>query len=207
MIAILIPCFSLANIIIYGVSYMTKRPLFYCGGVECDMQEACDSGIYTVHYDNNLKNLTGKLKLECISDTAMGFIGSCYFIGFMAGALFIPRLADIFGRRWIIIAGLLCNVVGVILVVFANSLSFIYAAMIILGLQSPATMQVSFVMITEIVGTKYRAFYSTLILSINAFLNLFNPAYYYLAKDFMPLMYATLALGGVLLLFSLCILS
>ena len=136
----------------------------------------------------------------------MGFIGSCYFIGFMVGALFVPRLADIFGRRWIIIFGLGFAVIGVVFVVFANSLAFIYAAMIILGIQAPATQQVSFVLITEIVGTKYRAFYSTLILSINAFLNLFNPVYYYFAKNYMPLMYSTLALAGVLLFFSIFIL-
>lgn len=64
----------------------------------------------------------------------MGFIGSCYFIGFMVGALFVPRLADIFGRRWIIIFGLGFAVIGVVFVVFANSLAFIYAAMIILGI-------------------------------------------------------------------------
>lgn len=113
---------------------MTKRPVFYCDGIECDMKQACDEGNYTVSYDNDLKNLTRKLSLECISDTEMGLIGSCYFIGFMVGALFIPRLADIFGRRWIIIVGLACNVLGVLLIVFASSLGFIYAALIILGL-------------------------------------------------------------------------
>ncbi len=207
MIAILIPCFTLANFIVYGVSYLTKRPVFYCGGVECEMEEACELGTYTTHYDNDIVNLTRVAGLECISDTKMGLIGSCYFIGFLVGAFFIPRMADVWGRRWVIIGGIFVNLLAILLFMLARSIELVYVSMVALGLQAPSTMQVGFVMITEIVATKYRAFYSTLILSINACLNLFIPGYYYFAKDYLYLMYANVGLSAIVFLFSLCFIA
>ena len=95
----------------------------------------------------------------------------------------------------------------VILIVFSNTLGFIKADLKILGVKFICENAGQFGDDHENSGTKDRALYSTLILSINEFLKLFNPAYYYLAKDFMQLMSATIALEGMLLLFSLYILS
>ena len=130
----------------------------------------------------------------------MGLIGSCYFIGFMVGALFIPRSADLFGRRWVVVLGVAVHLIATLLFLFAVNIEMVYVCQVLLGLQSPSTMQVSFVLITEIVGQKYRPFYSTLILSINATLNLIIPGYYYFVKDYIYLVYFNIALSGVVFL-------
>ena len=50
----------------------------------------------------SLENYFVRLNMECKSHKEIGKIGSTLFIGIVLGCLFIPRLADIYGRKWFV---------------------------------------------------------------------------------------------------------
>jgi MFS family permease len=51
----------------------------------------------------SLKNWFTGLHLECVSKARIGLIGSTLFAGWALSAIFIPRMADIYGRKKIFI--------------------------------------------------------------------------------------------------------
>ena len=61
---------------------------------------------HRVDYDHveSLDNWFEKLDLACASPQTVGLIGSALFLGMACGCLVIPRFADIYGRRRIILA-------------------------------------------------------------------------------------------------------
>ena len=62
---------------------------------------------HRIDYNNpeSLDNLFVKLNLECESHSAIGNIGSAFFVGVVIGCFFVPRLADLYGRKRFVIAG------------------------------------------------------------------------------------------------------
>ena len=44
------------------------------------------------------------LDLTCVKSEQIGFIGSVYFVGIMVSVLTLPRLSDLYGRKWPILA-------------------------------------------------------------------------------------------------------
>lgn len=58
------------------------------------------------------------MNLTCTPKAEIGLIGSMQFIGWMVASFFIPRLADIYGRKYIVIGSIflqLCSFIGLFL--------------------------------------------------------------------------------------------
>lgn len=56
---------------------------------------------------NSFHNYVERLHLECQDHETIGMLGSMYFIGWAATALFVPRIADIVGRKSVFVISLL----------------------------------------------------------------------------------------------------
>ena len=51
-----------------------------------------------------MHNWVEQLDLTCVSSQKIGFIGSIYFVGIIISVTILPRISDLYGRKWPIIA-------------------------------------------------------------------------------------------------------
>ena len=94
------------------------------------------------------------MELYCTSKMQIGFFGSLYFVGFMLGSVTLLRAADVFGRRPIYLLGLALHLVSVSMLIFLHGLVERYLGMALLGISSAVTVNVTFMIILEIVPAK-----------------------------------------------------
>jgi MFS family permease len=80
---------------------------------------------HRVNYDKDtsLNNLYSRLNLACDPQYKIGYIGSCWFLGFLFTLSFVPRLADIYGRKMIYQISCFLLPLLYILIYFTHSLS------------------------------------------------------------------------------------
>ena len=75
------------------------------------MRVFCDSNppIYPrVNYtnDESLNNWFEQIDLKCQSGAQIGLVGSMQFVGWALASAISPRLADIYGRKYVVVASL-----------------------------------------------------------------------------------------------------
>ena len=70
----------------------------------------------------------------CEPKYRVGFLGSIIFLGVIIGLLFVPPLADYFGRKIILIVSIILSLIGQFGLLIATSMAEAYAFNFILGL-------------------------------------------------------------------------
>ena len=70
----------------------------------------------------------------CEPKYRVGFLGSIIFLGVIIGLLFVPPLADYFGRKVIVIISIILSLLGQFGLLIATSMAEAYAFNFILGL-------------------------------------------------------------------------
>jgi len=103
----------------YGLGFLTQVPDYSCvfseSGVSqdiCTAEKICDGDprilSWEIDWDSSksLYNWQQKLDLMCRPEWQAGFIGTIYFIGYVVTLLWIPRLADAYGRKKIFAWGM-----------------------------------------------------------------------------------------------------
>ena len=191
--------------VIMGLSFLEKEPLYLCpvgsgGYTSCSREEACDQypGQYQLEY--SLYNWNDAFDLECASKSRLGLIGSIFFIGWMLGALVFPRLADLWGRKPIILGSFAAQLLVILMLLLATNLETVYAALFILGLKVSPGNQVSYVLMLEFAEAKRRNCYGTTVLAAIGFQSVVLAGYYYLARDYRPMLYINLLFTIILFL-------
>ena len=96
-----------------SLSFGEKAPTeYFCQHVDdepgselrnCQPADFCENSDFTsfqpdVSHKDYYDNLIGKFNLACASSNKIGLIGSSFFTGWIMTLVFVPRLADIFGR-------------------------------------------------------------------------------------------------------------
>ena len=120
---IFIALFNMGGQIVYGLTFMTVKPEYLCRSSEaspnwqaCSSEQICDNNLvfqkqWIVDYESSDSYYNwvdpAKLDLTCVDDYVIGFIGSAYFFGWMIFSTFLPSLADIYGRKWLLFIGCL----------------------------------------------------------------------------------------------------
>ena len=69
----------------------------------------------------------------CEPKQKQGLIGSFYFIGMLIGMLILPKLADTYGRKRIIVLTMLTQIIAQTGLIFSNNLDLGIFFMMILG--------------------------------------------------------------------------
>ncbi len=77
----------------------------------------------------------------------MGLIAALFFIGFMLGSLIFPRMADIYGRRPLVLWSFIIQVISDLLMLYARSLPVLYSGLFLLGLRFSPGFQVPYVLL------------------------------------------------------------
>lgn len=111
----------------------------------CEVKEICSmglsksSGLYRpVETDEEyLDNWVDKLDLLCRPKKELGFIGSCFFIGIISTMFWMPVLSDRIGRRYLILASFLVQLVSYIVLYNTSNLYIAYGCLIAMGTTFP----------------------------------------------------------------------
>ena len=103
----------------------------------------------------SLHNWVEKLDLACASKTRIGFMGSTFFIGWLVGLLFVPRLADQHGRRKIFIIGCVLGVFNYIGVIFTTDLTVMTILFGMNGFIMSMRESLGYVFMMEFIPKKY----------------------------------------------------
>ena len=87
----------------------------------------------------------------------MSLEGTFYMVGFLIGSLLWSRLTDLWGRKWMIFAGLISHL-GILMILLIEVSPFsIVAFLFLLGLKAPLTISIVYLLLMEIVAPKSRA--------------------------------------------------
>ena len=136
------------------MSYLTKVPQeYFCtyeGSSEseiCTPADFCSDPSVTSYEPNmdladSYYNWILKFDLHCASKMKIGIIGSSPFIGWVTTLLWIPRLADVYGRYKIILIGNIVTLLALTMTVFTKSFPLLIASLITMGMTSTIRVQV-----------------------------------------------------------------
>ena len=97
----------------------------------------------------SLDNFVEKLSMQCVPQEKIGWIGASFFIGWAFTVLWVCRLADIFGRKWIFRCTLILSGIGVCLIYFIHDLDTMIILYFFLGCSSSGTCNLGFVYFME----------------------------------------------------------
>ena len=87
--------------------------------------------------------------MECTPKNVFGLFGTCFFVGWVAGSSFFPRLSDIFGRKKLAIFGNILHSIAAFILVFGNSMKLNFAMNFFMGLAKGGRSFVGYVWMTE----------------------------------------------------------
>ena len=77
-----------------------------------------------------------------------------YFIGWASTLLFIPRLADKYGRKKVYATGVACQVILYTSIFFITSINLMIIVVLLYGMTLPSTLNVGFIYLLELFPTK-----------------------------------------------------
>ena len=210
-------CVNGINMIVYNLHYLEKVPQeYFCtysntpAGAEpvsCKPEDFCDdpnlvSYEANMALDDSYDNLVGKLDLVCMSPGKIGFIGSSIFIGWFISLVFVPRLADLYGRKKLMIGGLLGIFLAYTVLMFTESYSLFVAAFFICGVLSTVRIQVCIIYMFENMPGRSISTSMTVFFCLEAVLGIWGSVYFtWVSKDwfwFLLQGYVMQALGAIL---------
>ena len=102
-----------------------------------------------------LHNWVERLSLTCEPKWKIGWIGSSLWLGWVFTLLFIPRLADKYGRHWIYTIGMLLLLPVFITTMCSHSIDLTIVCILLQGMLSTVRVSIGFVYMMEFV-TKQR---------------------------------------------------
>jgi MFS family permease len=95
------------------------------------------------------------MDLYCVSDAAIGFIGSSFITGCFIGSFILPRLADIVGRKPMFLLGLTIFVAVVVASLFCTNINFVYFLLIMGGISETGRYYVAYVYLIEFFPARF----------------------------------------------------
>lgn len=128
----------------------------------CTVKEICAMNLSQKEYraiksdPEYLDNWVPKLDMLCKPQSEIGLLGSFFFLGAMLSIFWIPKYADKYGRKNLIIAGLLVQVITCVAFAVNTSLKGAAILMIVLGMVHPTKNIVFFNYAVEVMPIKYK---------------------------------------------------
>ena len=103
-------------------------------------------------------NWVEKFDMLCESKTKVGLLGSSFFVGILVGLLFVPRLADMYGRKPVFLATMILSSIMQLGFLLCTSIDQACILVAFLGMTFPGRMIVGFNYMLEFTLDCYREF-------------------------------------------------
>ena len=150
----------------------------------CTQQEICALKLtrdqyYPVTSDPEyLDNWVDKLNMMCMSQSDVGFLGSCFFIGIIASILWVPKFADTYGRLPCILIALSLQVISLIGVYISTNIRVTYFFLFSLGMTFPGKNIIWYNYCIEITKERYKEMTVNTILIVESFAIIYVAFFY-----------------------------
>ena len=174
---------------------------------ECTPQTFCGTEIeHRVNWDSpySLNNWVQQLNLECTDSYKIGLLGSLGFVGWVVALLFVPRLADRFGRKWIVEVSTIVSAVAHLGLLLSKDLMFIYACLLITGLTLAGRVSVAYIYLMELLSVNSRTLVETTILVVEPLIGVFGAIVF---KYFHTVSYTYFGYIGLALILLSCFMT
>lgn len=152
----MIGCYALNGLLIYPLSYLHDQDAvkvdchFNNSTVSaCSQDVACHSSevdFYSINWDESKRNFITDFDEYCSPQYLLDLQGTIYFVGIILGSLVSMRLADIYGRKPIIIIGLILYGVVALMIFLIKEEWALFLAIAICGFQMPNTCQCAYLL-------------------------------------------------------------
>jgi len=183
-------------IMVLVLSFLTKVPReYYCtyeGSEEtsiCKPADFCQDDTVTSFEPNmdlpdSYNNWILKFDLTCASKMKIGMIAASPFVGWVTTLLFIPRLADVYGRYKMMFAGNLVTWSAFSLLIFTDSYHLLITGLFIMGMMSTIRVQVGVLYLYEcLTRANYHKIY-TIVAILEGVFGVMGALYFkYVSKD------------------------
>ncbi|CAD8099970.1 unnamed protein product [Paramecium primaurelia] len=153
--------FLFYSFFVMGMPYLLQNPSKYCTDGICIEYPNCNNRIDSlIGFDSIAK----EFGLFCNGRKA--FIAALFFVGQMFGGFTFPILANIFGRRKILLFGMSLGSISILVGSLCHNLLSLYALFFIAGFGLSGYETVVYVYITEISALRFRSIASSLLIVI-----------------------------------------
>jgi len=175
-LAFIIFCMCTASIgfVVYDLGYLELMPAFTCNNIGQTTTFDCKpDGVngfcnqpdieYTINYNNStsLHNWVEKLSLVCRPGWQIGLLGSALFAGWSATLLWVPPLADKYGRRKLFVWGVVANLVLYTIVMASHSYWLTVGCIFLIGALESIRISIGYTYVMELMYEPDRSFYGT----------------------------------------------
>ena len=96
------------------------------------------------------------MDLMCEEDWKVGFLGSSYFVGWTSSLLWLPRLADVYGRKKCYVIAMVADTLLFTALFFTSSVNVAIAIIFTTGFFASFRVGVGFIYLMELVPSKAR---------------------------------------------------
>ena len=150
----------------------------------CNREEICAEKMTPDFYrpittdPEYIDNWVVKLDLLCKSQSQIGFIGSCYFIGIIIAIAWVPRYSDIYGRVPFILGTVLLQIVAQLYLFYTESLTQAYFFIMLLGITLPGKNIVFLNYVLEVQPLRFKQFSVNCLLLSETFFVIFTAFVY-----------------------------
>ena len=193
--------FSAVNFYSYNISFYELMPKQYLcvfsnstQPIVCQPDQFCnnpDLVSYEVDYnsDGTLRNWATKMDFACESHFKIGLVGSSTFFGWVITLLFIPRLSDVYGRKWFFRGGMIVQAVAYTFIVLTKSINVLIACQFAIGLGSTARCQVGFIYFMEFIPKRLQSAIGSSFFILESIIGLSGAIYFFWATSAYPYLY------------------
>jgi MFS family permease len=140
----------------------------------CTKKEICAMNLAPKDYRANkadpeyLDNWVPKLDMLCKPQSEIGLLGSFFFLGAMLSIFWIPKYADTKGRKYIILGGLVVQVVTCTAFMINTDLKGAAILMIVLGMVHPTKNIVFFNYAVEVMPVKHKQLIVNIVMTLDS---------------------------------------
>ena len=123
-----------------------------------------------------------QLDLMCETKTKVGSIGSSYFLGWVMTLLWVPALADIYGRARLFQLGMVLDLILMTTCMMTTSLNVMIVSVFLIGVCSSLRVTLGYIYMMEFIPMNRRTFVGTFLFVIEALIVLAMVLYYMLSE-------------------------
>lgn len=155
--------FATGSFLAYTISFLELFPKYLCTdpikGTEytCTRDDFCGMNIkHRVDWsdDTSLHNWIEALNLECTPKEQIGLVGSMLFAGWGIAAIFLPRQADVFGRKKVYLIAMTGHFIFYAGIIASRNLILTTVLMFFLGMNSVGRAAVGYLYMMELTPLK-----------------------------------------------------
>lgn len=132
------------------------------------------------------------------SNFQIGLIGSTYLLGWALGCLFVPRMGDVYGRRWPLVISMGISLIIYLILILSTNINLTTVMFLLLGLTNPGKSNVCYIFLLEFIPKKWQTPVSTLLLFADGSTMIFLSLYFrFVSKNWLWFQIFTLSLTTV----------